>query len=185
MATKQVDKTLENELSAMLADAFGGMKVRVGHSDRWDRMCATFTWKGFGGLLTEERFARLTRAIPEEFRNKRMKGFVWLELTPGEKIEDALKSPRSEDVADREGEVYTALENADFFGALAKALDGDPLKNCPGDFSKTLTVLKKKKFSKKKITDAKLVFIRHGAFCDCQAMTTVRGELQKTYGARA
>jgi len=181
MATKQADKTLETELVKMIADRFGDMTVKVEHSDRWDRMCATFTWKGFAGLLTEERFQRLTAVIPEDFRKNRMKGFVWLELTPGENLDDALKSPRSEDVARREGEIYASLQKVDFFDALTKALDGDPLKNCPGDFSKTASVLKKKKFSAKKITDAKLVFIRRGAYCDCQVITTIHGELQKMH----
>lgn len=181
MAAKQVEKTLETELAKMIADRFGDMTVSVERSARWDRMCVTFTWNGFAGLLTEERFQRLTAVIPEDFRRQRMKGFVFLELAPGEKVEDALKSPRSEDVADREGEIYASLEEVDFFDALTKALDGDPLKNCPGDFSKTSGVLKEKKFAAAKIIDAKLVFIRRGAYCDCQAITTIRGELQKAH----
>lgn len=185
MATQQAHKTLENDLKELLAETFDGMTVKVVRSDRWDRMCATFTWKGFAGLLTEERFQRLTSAIPEDFRKKHMAGFVWLELTPGENVEDALKSPRSEDVADREGEIYASLEKIDFFDSLTIALEGDPTKNCPGDFSKTACVLKKKKFSEKKIIEAKLVFIRRGAYCDCQAITTIRGELQKAHGKRA
>jgi hypothetical protein len=182
MATQQADKTLEKQLAKMIAKPFDDMTVVVKHSDRWDRMCVTFTWKGFAGLLTEERFQRLTAVIPDDFRKKHMKGFVWLELTPGEKIDDALKSPRSEDIAEREGEIYAPLEKINFFDALTQALDGDPLKNCPGDFSKTASVLKKKKYTAKKIVEAKLVFIRRGAYCDCQVITTIRSELQKAHG---
>ncbi len=182
MATKQSGMALENELSNMIADTFDDMTVTVEHSDRWNRMCVTFTWKGFKGLLTEERFQRLTAVIPEDFRKDRMKGFVWLELIPGEKLDDALKSPRSEDVADHEGKIFASLEKTNFFEALTEALDGDPLKNCPGDFSKTASVLKQKKITPKKIVEAKLVFIRRGAYCDCQVITTIRGELQKAHG---
>jgi len=185
MTIQQADKSLAADLAKMLADSLPGISVEVAHSDRWDRMCATFTWKGFAGLLTEERFQRLTSALSEDFRTKRMAGFVWLELTPGEKLDDALKSPRSEDVADSEGRIFCGLEGANFFEALNDALGGDPLKNCPGDFSKTASVLKKKKFSAKKIIDAKLVFIGRGAYCDCQAITTIREQLRKAHGKSA
>jgi len=183
MAKARADKKLAAELTDLLSAHLKGIKVEVAHSDRWDRMCATFIWKGFAGLLTEERFQRLTSIISEDFRSSHMKGFVWIELAPGETVDQALRSPRSEDVAEREGDIYVALEKVGFFEALIDALDGDPIKKCPGDFSQTAVVLKKKKFSGKKITDAKLVFIRRGAYCDCQAITTIRAELQAAHSA--
>jgi hypothetical protein len=183
MATKDSDKKLGGELSAMLAEALPGIEVNVGHSDRWNGMCVTFVWPGFAGLLPEERFEHLTRHIPQEYREKKLGGFIWLELAPNESIDDFLKLPRSEDVSDREAEIYGKLESAGFFDNLGNVLDPDPQKACSGDFSRTLELLKPKKAVEKAIAlDAKLLFIRHGAYCDCQALLTVRPQLAKQHG---
>jgi hypothetical protein len=164
----QRDETLEAELAETLGGKFRGMEVSVEHSRRWNRMCATFRWKGFAGLLPEERFHRLTTVIPAEFRNTRMKGFVWLELAPGEEVDQVLAMPRSEDVAPREKAIRQRLTKAGFFDALQEALGDSPQEECDGDFARTLSVLKQKKWSSEDITDAKLVFIRGGVYCDCQ-----------------
>jgi len=144
-------------------------------------MCVTFRWSGFAGLLSEERFERLSRLIPAEYRDGKLTGFVWLELAPDEGVDDLLRLPRSEDVADRESDIYTKLIGLDFFDALARALGANPQKSCTGDFSEVAAILSAKEFSKEKITDSKLVFIRHGAYCDCQVLLTVRAELAGLY----
>jgi hypothetical protein len=131
-------------------------------------MCATFRWTGFKGLLTEERFHRLTTVIPADFRNTRMKGFAWLELAPGEDVDEVLAMPRSEDVAAREKDIRKKLDKAGFLDALGEALGEKPQEECGGDFAHTVSVLKAKKWSEKDIIDAKLVFIRGGIYCDCQ-----------------
>jgi len=162
------DDKLAAELSKMLAGKFRGIEVTVEHSRRWDRMCATLRWKGFAGLLPEERFHRLAAVIPAEFRGTQMKGFVWLELAPGEQVDDVLAMPRSEDIAPREKEIRKKLENAGFFPDLEEALGDCPQDECGGDFAHTLAVLKSKKWPDKDIVDAKLLFIRGGIYCDCQ-----------------
>ena len=82
MTVRTRGKTLEAQLASLLADPFPGMTLEVGRSERWNRTCVTFRWAGFAKLLPEERFHRLTKAIPEGFRESRMRGFVWLELAP-------------------------------------------------------------------------------------------------------
>ena len=91
-----------------------------------------------------------------------------------------VKLPRSEDVEKKEPKIHAGLCEAGFFEALAKTLGADPQSNCPGDFSKSEAVLSKKKFSAAKRRDAKLVFIRHGAYCDCQVIQSVQPELEKS-----
>jgi hypothetical protein len=183
MPSENVDKRLAGELSAMLAEGLPGIEVSVGRSDRWNRMCVTFVWSDFAGLLPEERFERLTRHIPQEYREKKLGGFIWLELAPNESVDDFLKLPRSEDVSDREAEIYGRLESAGFFEDLGNALRPEPQKTCSGDFSRTLELLKPEKAVKKAIAlDAKLLFIRHGAYCDCQALLTVRPQLARRHG---
>jgi len=182
MTKKTPNNKLSKELAEMLMPHYAGMEVTVEHSQRWQRMCVTFRWEGFTDLLPEERFERLVRVIPEEFRQGKLGGFVWLELVPGEDIDAFLKLPRSDDIADREEEIYSGLEEARVFDALKDALGPSPSKACQGEFSELGVVLATKKFSSDRIRDARLLFIRNGAYCDCQAILTVRQELARLYG---
>ena len=122
-------------------------------------------------------FQRLATVIPEGFRQDRLGGLVWLELAPGETIDALLELPRSEDIAEREGAIYAGLLTVEFFDALSKALGAATAKNCPGDFSTSATILARRRYSAEQIRDAKLAFIRHGAYCDCQALLTARTAL--------
>lgn len=175
-------RKLEADLRELLAEPFEGLEVRVEKNPRWNRMSVTFEWEGFAGLLPEERFQRLAAVVPEEFRTSRLAGFVWLELTPGESVDTFMKLPRSEDVEPREAQVYRSLARTGFFEDLAKALGRNPKKKCPGDFSLTTEILRGKKFTATKVQDARLVFIRHGAYCDCQALESVAPELAEKHG---
>jgi hypothetical protein len=44
-------------------------------------------------------------------------------------------------------------------------------------------VLSKRKCSADKIRDTKLVFIRHGVYCDCQVIPAAQPALAKLHGA--
>lgn len=185
MAKTTKDARLAAELESMLTPQFDGMKVEVAHSERWNRMCVTFRWKGFADLLPEERFHRLAHVIPEEFRSSRLVGFVWLELAPKETIDSFLALPRSEDVAARERAIFGDLEEAVFFKTLAESMQPAPDRVCPGDFTLTAAALSYCGFSAERIRDAKLVFIRHGAYCDCQVLQTAQPVLAELYADAA
>jgi len=176
-------RKLETELRAMLGEHFDDLEVTVEKNPRWNRMSATFVWDGFAGLLPEERFQRLAAVIPEEFRATHLAGFVWLELSPGESVDAFLKRPRSEDVEPREAQVYNGLTRAGFFEELSKSLGRSPKKKCQGDFSTTVEILRAKKYSASKLQDARLLFIRYGAYCDCQALESVAPELAERHAA--
>jgi hypothetical protein len=182
MTTRTRTAALETKLAAMLAESFPGLTVEVGHSKRWKRMCVTFRWDGFAGLLPEERFFRLTRVIPEGFREAHLKGFVWLELAPDETVDAFLALPRSEDAADREPELYAALLRIGFFDSLREAMGSSPGEQCRGDFSQADAVLAAAQSSPAESRGAKLVFIRHGVYCDCQILETVQPALAEAYG---
>ena len=53
----------------------------------------------------------VSAVIPTDFREQKMAGFVWLELAQGESVEEFLKLPRSEDIADREAEIFKDTKN--------------------------------------------------------------------------
>jgi hypothetical protein len=176
---------LEADLAELLAPGFPGIAIEVGENERWDRPCVTFRWTGFSELLPEERFHRLTGAIPEVFRSERLAGFIWLELAAGETVEAFLRLPRSEDVASREACVYEELLETGFFKVLGKSLGRSPKKNCGGGFSASAAALVECKRSPAQVQDTKLVFIRHGAYCDCQVLESIRPGLAELYAGAA
>lgn len=185
MAGTNKHDALAAELTDMLGEALPGITVEVGVSDRWNRPCATFCWAGFAGLLPEERFQRLTRIIPEAFRTARMAGMIWLEMAPGESVEQFLALPRSEDLEPRELEIYRSLRQGGFFDLLAKALGGSAERNCPGDFTRTRAVIGKARGLNVSPDEACLVFIRHGVYCDCQVLQGAEPALAELYAGAA
>jgi len=182
MSPQKSNAALQRELTEMLSGPFPGIAVEVAHSARWKRMSVTFRWEGFRDLLPEERFQRLAAAIPDPFREAKLLGFIWLELAPNETIDSFLKLPRSEDVAAREICIYDKLEGVGFFAALKKAMGRSPQKSCTGDFAKAAQLLEEAGWKADAVRDAKLVFIHHGAYCDCQIVETVGPALQELYG---
>jgi len=185
MGGDKTNRKLETDLAEMLEPAFPGLSVTVELSERWQRPCATFVWSGFAGLLPEERFHRLVQAIPASFRTKRMGSVVWVELSPGETVDSFLKLPRSEDVAPKEATIYAGLCKAKFFDALRASMGRSPRESCSGGFVATDAVLAEKKYSAARATEAKLLFIRHGVYCDCQVLETVQPALAKLYAGAA
>ena len=183
MKLHQQDRPLAEELTVLLAPSFVDITVSAGMSERWDRPCVLFRWSGFADMLPEERFHRLVQAIPAEFRQSRLAGFIWLELAPGETVPAFLKLPRSEDVADQEEAIFDRLVDAKFFDRLAASLGKRPTVRCQGDFSETDKVLSHAGPSHTR--DAKLLFIRHGVYCDCQVLQTVQPELAKLFAGAA
>jgi len=185
MAGDADHRALERDLLHLLEGRFPGIGVEVAHSARWGRMSVTFRWSGFADLLPEERFHRLVTALPAQVREQRLLGFVWLELSPKETVEQFLKLPRSEDMADREAAVYAGLKKAHFFEELAMALGASPEAKCPGNFSRSAAILSRNHYSPAKLRDAKLAFIRRGAYCDCQALLTAQQLLAELYTGAA
>jgi hypothetical protein len=114
-----------------------------------------------------------------------MAGLVWLELAPDETVEDYLNLPRSEDVADKEREIYVGLARAGFFELLGNSLGPSPETRCEGDYFTTTAVLSKKGYPVAKIHDAKLVFIQHGVYCDCQVLQTAQPALARLHAGAA
>lgn len=185
MKSKSSLESLQRELQAMLAKKFPGIDVKAEPTSRWNRPCVTFTSASFDGLLPEERFQRLVAVIPTDFREQNMAGLVWVELAPGETLDEFLKLPRSEDVASREREIYGSLAKAKLFESLSEALGSSPDKRCGGDFRELDRILKARRFSQDALRDAKLLLIRHRAYCDCQVLLTAQSELARLYADAA
>lgn len=145
----------------------------------------TFRSRTFNGLLPEERFHRLVGAIPAAFREKNLAGVVWVELAEDESLEEFLKLPRSEDVTGREREIYVELAKARMFDVLAEQMGASPDKRCSGDFREMAGLLSARRFPEGKSRDAKLLMIRHHAYCDCQVVLTAWPALRQLYAGAA
>jgi hypothetical protein len=178
------DKQVAAELVEMLQPDHAGIEVEIGQHPRWQRRCVTFRWSGFSELLPEERFFHLVKSIPEDFRVEKLAGAVWLELTPGETVDQFLGYPRSEDVAEREPQIYRRMMRTHLFPALAGAMGTSPDKSCGGHFAETRAILTEKGWKDDEVREAKLVFIRHRAFCDCQVLTTAQAALAELHTDR-
>ena len=179
MKTAPSFEALKGELATILATKFPAIKIEVAHSEKWNRPCVTFTSRDFTDLLPEERFQRLVAVIPAEFREQKMGGFVWLELAEGETVDAFLRLPRSEDVAGREAEIYRQLIEVGFFDSLAEKMGASPDKRCDGGFREMTRELSDHCFLPEQVRNAKLLMIRHRAFCDCQILLTAMAELAK------
>lgn len=185
MKSKGNHESLQRELMTMLAAKFPGIAVQVEPTSRWNRPCVTFCCGAFSGLLPEERFQRLVAVIPNDFREQKMAGLVWVELAEGESLDQFLKLPRSEDVASRERDIYGSLAKVKLFELLGEALGNAPDKHCGGDFRELERILQEKRFTGEGIREAKLLLIRHRAFCDCQVLLTAQSELARLFADAA
>jgi hypothetical protein len=162
-----------------VAKACPGVRVEADHSRRWDRLCLTFRWDGFAGLLPEERFRLVAGQVPPAFYDEHCRGAVWLELTDGEAIDDYLALPRSEDIDPRLADVWAGLRALNFFAALEDELVRITFDQCPDDLSISKRVLAAKHAGPELAQDAVLAFMRHEAYSDWEVLRKVRPIVEK------
>ena len=172
---------VRQELHVALEPYFPGIEIDVDYSERWQRTCLTFRHERFANWLTEQRFRNLVRCIPPKLFEGTLRGAVWFELAPGESVQDALDSKRSDDVADIEAEVFEKLKAGNFFGRLARAIARMPDDDCNWTFDRTRQVLDKMRVRGQAQDDVCLVFIRHGAHCDMEVLLEANHSLAEVY----
>jgi len=184
MATSKQHALIRDRLLQLLAPAMPGIQVQVGTSRKWRRTRLTFRHASFADLLPEQRFRRILQRIPNDFYEQYLRGAVWFELAPGETEEDALRAPRSEDVADQEPRIARALLKAGFFDALEEAMGPDPLDSGSADFQVSRKLLEERGVTGDDQRDACLVFIRQGAYCDYEVLQVAGPALIEQYGRK-
>jgi len=182
MATANDYDQIRDGLRKLLEPHLPGVEVDVGRSRRWQRLTVTFRHEKFAALLPEQRFRALLQLIPSEFYETYLRDAVWFELAPGENPEAVTGARRSEDVAADEPGLARALLHNGFFERLADRLAPSPIEQCAGDFAATRAALAEAGVDDPQQRDACLVFIRHGAYCDCEVLLAARGKLEELYG---
>ena len=134
-------------------------------------------------MLPEQRFWRMLQAIPSEVYEEELAGLIFFELTPDESIDDYLKMPRSEDIAAKEEALIRALDELSFFDELAVELGDAPEQVCDRSFTLARRVMEKRETSPKRMDELCLLLIRHGAYCDCEALGDARQSIETPVAA--
>ena len=181
MVSAKKRQSLGEKLLEALEPHLPGIEVEVDRSQRWQRMTVTFRHRKFAALLPEQRFRTVLQLLPAELYEKDLRGAVWFELAPGETPEDVTQARRSQDVAEAEPRIADRLRKVAFFEALSRALGESPIEACTGDFAVSRRVLSDNGIVGEQQRDACLVFIRQGAYCDCEVLLTAGPALTRLY----
>ncbi len=166
----QVAEALQGHLS----ERFDDVSVRIGDGIHYKGMNVIVTCPAFAGLLAEQRYHHIVRAIPADFYERFLRqGVVWFELAPGESASAYVKMPRSEDIGADEELIARRLKAVEFFKRIQTALGSRPGSASADDFIVTKRLLAESGLDEKGVTQACLYLIRQGAYCDAQVLADV------------
>ena len=106
-------------LCGYLKPVFDDVAVEIGDNLHYRGTNIVVTSQHFTGLLAEQRFHHVVRALPEDLYNDHLRrGVVWFELAPGETGMDLMQMPRADDVRKDEHLIESRLRDVGFFKAL-------------------------------------------------------------------
>lgn len=172
------------QLQSFLAERFDEVAVQIGDDVHYPGTNVVVTSPSFAGLLPEQRFSHVVRAIPLGFYEQYLRGgVVWFELAPGERAGDLMKMPRSEDIAEEEEDIFERLVAICFFEELQARFCAGPREASKDDFRLSREVLVGAGLEKGEVTRACLFFIRQGAYCDAQVLVDLVPKLAAEYAA--
>lgn len=180
MIAKQDYRQVQDQLQAFLDEQFEEVSVQIGDGIHYRGTNVVVTSPRFKGLLPEQRFYLVARAIPTDFYEQHLRGgCVWFELAPGETGKDLMKMPRSGDIVAEEAAIGRKLTKLGFFNKLPAALRAQGSGASEDDFSLSRRVLSKAGLDDAEVTQACLYFILQGAYSDRQVLTEVAGALEE------
>lgn len=164
---------IQTQLVAFLTPVFDDVAVQVGDNIHYKGTNIVVTSKHFTGLLAEQRFHHVVRAIPEDLYNDDLrKGVVWFELAPGETGMDLMRMPRAVDVREKDGTIEAKLRDAGFFQALKAHLKKQEAASVMR-FDATRKVLADCGITGDAADEACLFLIGRGAYCDAHVIKDV------------
>ncbi|MBN2560535.1 MAG: hypothetical protein JXQ75_06360 [Phycisphaerae bacterium] len=167
-------RKIQVQLQAFLAERFGDVTVQIGDDIHYHGTNIVITSPAFEGLLPEQRFHHVVRAIPPDFYEQHLRGAgVWFELAPGETGQDLMKMPRSEDIAEQEADILEELRKIEFFKEIGAELAASPQDASIDDFPVSRRVMTRAGLGERDIRRACLFLIRHGGFCDAQVLADI------------
>ena len=177
IASKDFSK-VEKQLATYLSERLGDVTVRIGDNIHYPGTNIVITSPMFTGLLAEQRYHHVVRAIPPEFYDRHLRqGLIWFELAPNETAKEYMKMPRCEDVQSQAPAIAAMLKKKGFAGRMIALLGPHPEDASTIDFSSTRQVLAECKLSAADIENACLYLISEGAYCDMQVLMDVLPKL--------
>jgi len=177
MIAKQDYARIQEQLLTYLYERFDDVMVQIGDDIHYPGTNIVVISPAFEGLLNEQRYHHIVRAVPLDFYEQYLRrGVVWFELAPGESATEYMRRPRSEDIAPRAHEIHKRLMGSGFFDRFQAAV-GDGGCASADDFTVVRQVLKDAGAGPDEIEDMCLFFIRHGAFCDVHVFADVMPKL--------
>ncbi|HPF37065.1 MAG TPA: hypothetical protein P5081_19610 [Phycisphaerae bacterium] len=171
MMKKSDFKRIQTQLVAYLKPVFDDVTVEVGENIHYKGVNIVVTSKQFTGLLAEQRFHHVVRAIPEDlYNNELRKGIVWFELAPSETGMDLMKMARAIDIRDKEAALESKLRDAGFFSALRTHFEENSGAPSIMRFDATRQTLSACGLSDSEVEEACLFLISRGAYCDAHVL---------------
>jgi hypothetical protein len=178
MIQKQDVDSVRRRLQDCLELRFEDVDVQIGEGIHYKGMNVVVTSRAFEGLLAEQRFHHLVRAIPQAFYEQYFQGgIVWFELVPGETGLDRMKMARAVDVAGQEADIRRRLTDVGFVAAFRERFAADPQQASVTRFDATHEVLIAAGLDADEIERCCLFMILQGAYCDAHVLTDVLPKL--------
>lgn len=182
MSSKPNLPDIQKKLQSAMSSVFTQARVQVGHDIHFKGCNIVITSPDFAGLLPEQRFHHVVRAIPADLYESLRSGFVWFELAPGEPAVNYMKMPRSDDISAHEGEMLKTLAAIKFFKKFEAKLRESKSAPSKLDFILGKQVLSEAGLSPNEVIRACLFFIKHGGHSDAQVFSHVMEELAGAHG---
>lgn len=178
MIAKQDYRSLQRELQAYLEECFRDVAVRIGDDIHYAGTNIVVTSASFKGLLAEQRFHHVVRALPQEFYETYFQGgVVWFELAPGETGSDLMRMPRASDVAQNEADLRKLLDTIKFFPKFQALMETAPSRASMTHFHATREILAEAGLDPDAQTRVCLFMILQGAYCDAHVLADVLPKL--------
>lgn len=184
MIEKKDYAAVQRRLQEHLRRRFEDAVVQIGDDIHYKGTNVVVTSRAFEGLLPEQRFHHVVRAIPRDLYQTHLRtGVVWFELVPGQSSIDLMKMPRAEDVACKESDIRRRLEEADFASRFRALFDADPQRASITHFDATRRILAEAGWPDVEINRACLFMILQGAYCDAHVLNDVLPKLTSEHAA--
>ncbi len=178
------DTEMISALKGFLADGYPNISIRIEPwRDEPSRDAIYFEHEKFAVLYPMQRYHYLIHSIPEDFYAQHLSEAVWVELAPGESIED-LQYPDEELIESISPDVMRSLRGSGFFAGLDDLMS--PIDEtvepevCHGDFRHAKRVLAEKGFGERngidEVFDICHVLMAQGGYCDCEVLYNVSDE---------
>ena len=170
-----------SSLKDYLDESYPDVSIRI---EPWrddpSRSAIYFEDPKFAVLYPMQRYHYLIHSIPQDFYQRHLSEAVWVELAPGETVDD-LRYPDEELMESIAPDVIRALEGSGFFAGLddlMSPLDGSAkIEVCHGDLRHAKRVLEEKGFGERdgvdEVFDICHVLMTKGGYCDCEVLYNV------------